>query len=153
MDFQEYNPFKLSKTDFQQSVWFYNGILDFSKQSSNQIKDSFLRLQQDKGDQPQYKPIDPSRIPTGVNNEPAEKVAFNISLVNNFQARIQIGAVNGDNYTVPNETIPRSVQEFEARFEQVGMQVSSGDSPFSFSFKNSFNGEDILTTKHRKFVI
>lgn len=35
----------------------------------------------------------------------------------------------------------------------MGLQVSGGDEPFSFSFKNSFNGEDILTTKNRKFVV
>lgn len=57
--------------------------------TEEQIAETFLRLQTEPGDStPKYKPIDPKRIPTGLNNAVPKKVAFNVSLVDNFQTRV-----------------------------------------------------------------
>jgi hypothetical protein len=45
------------------------------------------------------------------------------------------------------------VEEFEARFTQLGMQMSKQNEPFYFSLTNPFNGESVMTTKNRKFVV
>lgn len=66
---------------------------------------------------------------------------------------MQIGAVGGNNFSVPNETSPRNVEEFEARFTMMGMNMSKKNEPFWFSFTNIFNGQEVMTTKNRKFVV
>lgn len=56
-----------------------------------------------------YKPVDPKRIPTGEGNKMLPEVHFNFSLVSNYEARLQIGAKDGNNYSVSNETYNRPV--------------------------------------------
>ena len=100
-----------------------------------------------------YRPVDPSKIPTGQNNRIPEQIAFNFSLISNYHARVQIGALGQSNFSVPNETFARPVQEFEARFTQLGLEMAKEKETFGWSLKNIFNGEQIISTKNRKFVI
>lgn len=83
-----------------------------------------------------------------------EYVNFNFSLVSNYEARVQLTANDSKtNYSVTNETYPRIVQEFEARFSQLGFKTPGPNEPFYWSMKNIFNGEEIISTKNRKFII
>lgn len=47
----------------------------------------------------------------------------------------------------------RTVQEFEARFTQLGFNLSKPGEPFHWSLTNIFNGEQVLTTVNRKFLL
>jgi len=135
-------------------VWYVNGVLDVaSKPANKEISQSYKRLQPEGDGSLKYKTVEPEQVPTGVNNLAATQVAFNFTLINNYQARVQIGAAGGNNYSVPNETSPRNVEEFEARFTMMGMSMSQADEPFWFSFTNIFNGEQVMTTKNRKLVV
>mmetsp|Transcript_29346 Transcript_29346/g.44220 ORF Transcript_29346/g.44220 Transcript_29346/m.44220 type:complete len:187 (+) Transcript_29346:288-848(+) len=117
-----------------------------------QIALSYKRLQLE-DDEMIYKPVDPNDVPTGDNNKIPDQVSFNFSLVNNYEMRLQVGALNGQNYSVPNETQPRVVQEFEARMTQLGFELAQSGSSFDFTLRNIYNDETILSTKNRKFVI
>jgi hypothetical protein len=119
LDFVEYNPFTVSDQDYKKQDWFVNGILNLSNTTTGEY-----RKLTEEGGEMKYRPVDPDQVPTGLNNKVPEQVAFNFSLINNYQARIQIGAVGGNNYSVPNETSPRNVQEFEARLTQLGFGMS-----------------------------
>jgi hypothetical protein len=74
-------------------------------------------------------------------------------LVNNYEARVQIGAVGGKNYSVTNESSPRIVQEFEARFTQLGFNLSGANQTFSWSLRNIYNNETIVNTTNRKMIV
>jgi hypothetical protein len=100
-----------------------------------------------------YKPIDPKRIATGANNRAPDRVHFNFSLVNNYEARVQLASPEHHNYSVTQQTYRRPVQEFEARFTQLGFSHSQPGQPFHWSLTNIFNGEQVLSTKNRKFLI
>ena len=125
-DFVEFNPIAISQQDFLEEVWMVNGVLDLTTKPSNkEIAQSYKRLQKDSDSQTMtYKTVEPDQVPTGINNMVATQVAFNLTLINNYQARIQIGAVGGNNYSVPNETSPRNVEEFEARFTMLGLEMA-----------------------------
>jgi hypothetical protein len=100
-----------------------------------------------------YRPVDPKDVASGDNNKVPQKVNFNFSLVNNYEARVQLTNNEGQNYSVTDRTYHRIVQEFEARFTQLGFEHSEAGEPFYWSLTNIFDGQEILTTKNRKFLV
>ena len=98
---------------------------------------------------------DPERIKTGLNNEISQKIKFRFSLVSNYEARVQMdSSTNGQNFSVPNVVYNRPVKEFEARFTQLGFKYpTTSDEQFRWSLSNIYTGEEIISTKNRKFLI
>jgi len=61
---------------------------------------------------------------------------------------------SGHNFSVPNEVYRRPIQEFEARFTQLGFKYpTTGSKEFHWSLSNIYTGEEIISTKNRKFLV
>jgi len=100
-----------------------------------------------------YQHIDPELAAASADNRAAEKVNFRFALLSNYEARVQLTSAPGHNYSVTDEIFPRPVQEFEARFTQLGFQHSEAGKPFDWSLANIFTDEPVLSTKNRKFLV
>lgn len=171
---QEYNPFVI--VDSESQDWYFNGVLKNTQQvpasregetqrgaissqaflkEQNQV---YRRLQPDAeqglgADSLSYQHIDPEVAAAGADNHAAEKVNFRFALLSNYEARVQLTSAAGHNYSVTDEIFPRPVQEFEARFTQLGFQHSEAGKPFDWSLANIFTDEPVLSTKNRKFIV
>lgn len=127
LTFQEYNPFVIDPNEpIESQDWYFNGRLknnvkkdgnkrrfstaEFLKEN-NQV---YNKLQPDAkngrgANKLSYKPINPDEVATGDNNKVPEYVNFNFSLVNNYEARVQLTSTEGQNYSVADRTYHRIV--------------------------------------------
>lgn len=56
-----------------------------------------------------YKPVPPENVTIGENNEAAPSVNFRFALVSNYEARVQLTNMRGQNYSVAEEIYHRPV--------------------------------------------
>ena len=157
LTYVEYNSFIIDpNTPIESQDWYFNGVLEnnqvtdpkYSQMSTTEFlkekKQVYNRLQKeqsaDGAEKMVYRPINPQNVVKGENNKVPKQVNFNFSLIDNYEARVQLTSTEGQNYSVTDRTFHRFVQTFEARFTQLGFEHSGPGEPFYWSLTNIFNG-------------
>ena len=157
---QEFNPYSVDPGNVSFST--YQGNMIIRTQGplpQGQLPESIsARIQRLRASNLDYRPVDPSNVktafdnPKNLNNYGTDEVAFNISMVDNFNVRVIIqDNHNRGLHNVTSDVFARPVLSWEARLTQVGFNMSN--ETFAFGFNNIYTKNRILTTEKRKLFV
>jgi hypothetical protein len=100
-----------------------------------------------------YKPVDPSKVTTGKNNEWIAEVTLKVTLANQNMARLQVYDAKTKEYEIPEELFERPKEDIQTSLSKSFNTTADAAANFGFNVMNRDSGKPIVSSGKRKFVI